>query len=77
MHAEDDDRRWRLELLDARRDFDAVQFRHRDVEDEHVGQVLGAQPHRFRAICRFSDHGDAGRFEQPAQAAADDAVVVS
>ncbi len=78
VHAEDDDRRRPRQLLRPRRHLDAVHLRHRDVDDQHVGLVLLAQAQRLEAVRRFRHHGDAGLgFEQAAQAAPDDAVIVS
>ena len=44
-----------IELLRPRRDLDAAQFRHADVEDDDVGLVLLAQPHGFEAVAGFGD----------------------
>ena len=77
VHAQDDHAGRPIELLGARGDLDAVQFRHADVEDDDVGPVLLAQAHRFEAVAGFGDHREAGCFEQAAQSAPDDAVIVS
>ena len=77
MHAEDDDARRPIELLRPRGDLDAVQFRHADVENEQIGPMLLAEPHRLETVGGFGDHREAGLLEQAPQSAAHDAVVVS
>ena len=71
--------RWRpFDFLRPRRDLDAVQLRHADVEDQHVGLVFVAQPQRVESVGRLADDRDARLgLQQAAQAAPDDSVVVS
>ena len=55
MHAQDDHAGRPIELLRSRRDLDAAQFRHADVEDDDVGLVLLAQPHGLQPVAGFGD----------------------
>ena len=77
VHAEDDHARRPIELLRARGHLDAVQFRHADVENEHVGPMLFAEPDGVEAVGGFSDHRKTRLFQQASQSPANDAMVVS
>ena len=64
-------------LRDLPRRLDAVQQRHRDVEDRDVGLVLLGQAHRLAAVARLGDDLPVGPLlEHLAQPLADDGVIV-
>ena len=64
-------------LDDLPRRFDAVQQRHRHVENGDVGLVLFGQPHRLAAVARFRDHLPVRPLlEQLAQPLPDDGVII-
>jgi hypothetical protein len=66
-----------VHVVRPRRDFDAAQFWHSDVQDEQVGVVFLAETQRLQPVARLSDHGQTGGLEQPSSATPDNAVVIS
>ena len=66
VDAENDHTRRSIEFLRPRRDFNAGEFRHADVQDHQIRMVLLREPDRLQAVGGLGDHGNAGRFEQSA-----------
>ena len=56
VHAEDDDLRLGMIFDDAAGGFHAVDLRHGDIHDDHVGPQLLSEAHGFRAFAGFADH---------------------
>ena len=66
MHAQNDYAGRMVHLARARRNLDAAQLRHPDVQDNQVGSMLLAETRRLQSVTRFSDHRQAGGLEQAA-----------
>jgi hypothetical protein len=76
MCAQDHNGRLLLQRAQARHDFEAVELRHLDIQDECVGTTLYGEIDGLETIRRLADDSDAGEFEQPAQTSSHDSVIV-
>ncbi len=77
MHAEEDYAGLGNLVADLARGFDAVEQRHGDVQHRYIGRMLLGQGHGFAAVRSFRYHLKSGlAFEQKAEAAADDLMIV-
>lgn len=43
----------RVEVADARQDFESTEPRHRQVQKDHTGALVGDGPERFQAVRRL------------------------
>ena len=78
VHAEEHDLQLRLMLDRALGDVDAVQPRHGDIEDRHVGPMRFAHPQRFQAVTGFADDFDVVfRVEQRLQSAPHNSMIIT
>ena len=77
IHAEDDDRSFRIAVGNLFGGFDAVEVGHADVEYGDVGFELGGLRDGLTAVFGFADDGEFGLlFDEQTEAATDEGVVV-
>lgn len=77
VHAEGEDAGLRVLLHDAAGGFDAVEFGHGDIHDNHVGLQFAAHRYGVAAVAGFANNFHVGLgAEDHAEALADDGVVI-